>query len=96
MFCRQCEQTAAGKGCSVKGVCGKDERTAKLQDLLIHAMKGIAVYGAKAARVRGHRQGDRHLPHGRAFSAVTNVNFDPGSLEKPDPQVRQNKILHQG
>ena len=27
MFCRQCEQTAGGKGCTIKGVCGKTPET---------------------------------------------------------------------
>ena len=44
MFCYQCEQTSRGKGCSTFSVCGKDESSACLQDLLIHASKGIAQY----------------------------------------------------
>ena len=43
MFCYQCEQTANGKGCTSFGVCGKDAETAALQDLLIHACKGISL-----------------------------------------------------
>jgi hydroxylamine reductase (hybrid-cluster protein) len=35
MFCYQCEQTSQGQGCQVIGVCGKDENSATLQDLLI-------------------------------------------------------------
>ena len=41
MFCYQCQETAKGTGCTVKGVCGKTEEVAKLQDLLIHATKGV-------------------------------------------------------
>ena len=37
MFCNQCEQTAKGTGCSVIGVCGKNEEVADLQDLLVHS-----------------------------------------------------------
>jgi hydroxylamine reductase len=48
MFCFQCEQTRrteAGAGCTgAKGVCGKDEVTADLQDLLIYQLKGIGQY----------------------------------------------------
>ena len=51
MFCYQCEQTAhtdAGAGCATaKGVCGKDEATADLQDLLIHLLKGIGQYSTR-------------------------------------------------
>ena len=33
MFCYQCEQTAKGTGCTIRGVCGKDPDTAALQQL---------------------------------------------------------------
>ena len=36
MFCYQCQETAGGKGCTIRGVCGKSEEVAKLQDLLIY------------------------------------------------------------
>ena len=32
-------ETAGGKGCTVRGVCGKTEEVAKLQDLLIYTLK---------------------------------------------------------
>lgn len=48
MFCFQCQETAKNTGCTVKGVCGKPEVTANLQDLLIYICKGIAIYGEKA------------------------------------------------
>ncbi len=48
MFCYQCEQTSKGEGCHVLGTCGKDETTATLQDLLLHAVKGIAMYAHPA------------------------------------------------
>ena len=52
MFCYQCEQTATGAGCQTLGVCGKDETTATLHDLLIHVVKGVSVY-AHHARLLG-------------------------------------------
>jgi len=48
MFCFQCQETAKNTGCTVKGVCGKQESLANLQDLLIYILKGISVYGEKA------------------------------------------------
>lgn len=42
MFCYQCQETSRGKGCEVRGVCGKSPEVAKLQDLLIYSTKGIA------------------------------------------------------
>jgi len=47
MFCLQCQETAKNTGCTVKGVCGKPEETANLQDLLVFVLKGISVYGEK-------------------------------------------------
>ena len=42
MFCYQCQETAGGTGCKLRGVCGKTEEVAKLQDLLIYTVKGIS------------------------------------------------------
>ncbi len=81
MFCYQCEQAAKGTGCNIMGVCGKDPETTKLQDLLIYALKGIAVYG-KLARELGivNDEIDRFVIEG-LFTTVTNVNFDPETLQ---------------
>jgi len=81
MFCFQCEQTAKGTGCTVQGVCGKDAATATLQDLLIHATKGLAQY---AHRARGLGVKDREIDVfviEALFSTITNVNFDPERLQ---------------
>ncbi len=50
MFCYQSEQAAKGTGCTVKGVCGKDENTALLQDRIISAVEGISRYASRAAK----------------------------------------------
>ena len=42
MFCYQCEETVKGTGCTVKGVCGKEDEIAAYQDLLIYICKGIS------------------------------------------------------
>jgi hydroxylamine reductase len=77
MFCYQCEQTAKGTGCVVAGVCGKDARTAALQDLLLHVAKGISMYAGRAARLgRSDREIDVFVVEA-LFTTVTNVNFDP-------------------
>jgi len=49
MFCYQCEQTAKSTACTVKGVCGKDDEVAALQDALVYALKGLALVAEKAA-----------------------------------------------
>lgn len=80
MFCYQCEQTSKGEGCQTLGVCGKDETTATLQDLLIHAVKGISMY-AHRARQQGASDPEIDAFTIRAiFATLTNVNFDPERL----------------
>lgn len=80
MFCYQCEQTYRsdyGVGCaSTKGMCGKEAGTSDLQDLLVHAIKGIAQY-AKAARAAGtpDAEANRFILYG-LFTTLTNVNFN--------------------
>ncbi|MFA5088951.1 MAG: hydroxylamine reductase [Candidatus Omnitrophota bacterium] len=82
MFCRQCEQTAKGTGCTAMGVCGKPSDVAILQDLLIHSLEGLAVYG-KMARELGakSREADLFVQEG-LFTTVTNVNFDARKMEE--------------
>ena len=41
MFCFQCQETAKGTGCTIKGVCGKEATTSKWQDLLLSMMESI-------------------------------------------------------
>lgn len=81
MFCYQCEQTFRGTGCVDTGVCGKDDATAALQDLLVDAAKGVARY-AHAARLKGTppHEADTFLL-AALFATGTNVNFDPQRLQ---------------
>jgi len=82
MFCYQCEQTAKGTGCTKAGVCGKDAETARLQDLLVYATKGVSMY---AHRARGLDAKDRQIDVfvlEALFTTVTNVNFDPARVEQ--------------
>ncbi|MFP4153167.1 MAG: hydroxylamine reductase [Alkalispirochaeta sp.] len=43
MFCFQCQEAAGNTGCTVRGVCGKQESTSNLQDVLIYAARGLAL-----------------------------------------------------
>ena len=76
MFCYQCEQTARGQGCTVKGVCGKEPSTAALQDLLTYAVQGLGIV-AHEARQKGvnNNQANRFTSEA-LFSTLTNVDFD--------------------
>lgn len=75
MFCFQCQETAMNTGCTVKGVCGKPEETANLQDLLIFVLKGISVYGEKLKELGTDRTNDAFIAEG-LFATITNVNWD--------------------
>ena len=82
MFCFQCEQTSRGTGCNAFAVCGKDDETAVLQDLLVHAAKGVAQYAHRARRLGAeNREADRYILEA-LFITVTNVNFDAVAIEK--------------
>ena len=77
MFCFQCEQTAKGQGCSQIGVCGKDDNTATLQDLLVHALKGVSMYAHRAALLGVRDAAIDEFVVEALFATLTNVNFDP-------------------
>lgn len=76
MFCFQCQETAKNQGCTVKGVCGKPEETANLQDLLIHVLKGTGIYGEKAAELGVLDRATGKSVLESLFSTITNVNWD--------------------
>ena len=82
MFCYQCEQTAKGSGCTVHGVCGKDPQIAALQDLLVHAAKGISKYAHRAAQLGSSDRNINVFVIKALFSTVTNVNFDSARLQQ--------------
>jgi hydroxylamine reductase len=80
MYCNQCEQAAVG-GCSVKGVCGKKDEVAALQDLLTLVLRGLSMYANEGRKVGLVEQKvDRFTCEG-LFATLTNVNFDPVSLQ---------------
>ena len=52
MFCFQCQETAKGTGCTVRGVCGKNSTTSARMDLLLFVIRGISI---AAHTLRTHR-----------------------------------------
>jgi hydroxylamine reductase len=82
MFCYQCEQTAKGTGCTVRGVCGKDPQTAALQDLLVYGTKGLSMYAHRARELGVKDDEVDAFVLESLFSTVTNVNFAPESLRE--------------
>jgi hydroxylamine reductase len=82
MFCNQCEQTVKGIGCEKIGVCGKNSEVADLQDLLIHAVQGLALYAAEGRKL-GIVDGETdHFTMEAIFSTLTNVDFDPARFQE--------------
>jgi hydroxylamine reductase len=76
MFCYQCQEAAKGTGCTVRGVCGKTDQVANLQDLFLYVLKGIAVYSVELREVGfKSEKADKFIIEG-LFSTITNANFD--------------------
>ena len=76
MFCYQCQETAKGTGCTVRGVCGKTPDVANLQDLLLFVLKGIAHYRVQLRALNAvDHTADRLMLDG-LFMTITNANFD--------------------
>ena len=94
MFCYQCQETAGNKGCAgAKGVCGKPDQVSNLQDLAIHAMKGLAWVNVKACETGACNKEAAMLVNDVLFATLTNVNFDPGYFVK---KIKQAVALRDG
>lgn len=95
MFCYQCQETAQGTGCTVKGVCGKNAETNRWMDLLLSVVRGVGII-ADALRSKGVETpqyvGDYIVD--ALFATITNANFDDQSiLNKVDEGVKLKKLL---
>ncbi|NLN41524.1 MAG: hydroxylamine reductase [Clostridiales bacterium] len=86
MFCYQCQETARGKGCTVKGVCGKTAEVSNLQDLLIYTVKGISEVVVKGGLDVKELGDVNHQVLNSLFITITNANFDDDAIEK---QIRK-------
>lgn len=92
MFCFQCQETAKGTGCTIKGVCGKEAETSKWQDLLLSVVRGVGTIqhtlGEKASKEVADFLVDA------LFSTITNANFDDQSiLNRVDRGIALKKQL---
>lgn len=82
MFCYQCQETAKGIGCTVRGVCGKTPEVSNLQDLLIYTLKGISEIVVKGSlNVEDLGEINHRILNG-LFITITNANFDGDAIEK--------------
>ncbi|MGI5911955.1 MAG: hydroxylamine reductase [Syntrophomonadaceae bacterium] len=88
MFCYQCQETAKGRGCEIRGVCGKTAEVANFQDLLIYTIKGISEIVVKGNLDVKEISKVNHEVLNALFMTITNVNFDEAAF------VREiNKLL---
>ncbi|MBS4534308.1 hydroxylamine reductase [Clostridium sp. D2Q-14] len=76
MFCYQCQETAKGQGCTVRGVCGKTSDVSNLQDLLIYLLKGISLYSTEARKLGVENDKVNVFVMDVLFNTITNANFD--------------------
>ena len=81
MFCYQCQETAKGTGCTMRGVCGKLPETAALQDLLVYVTKGLSAVTTQL-RAEGKEVSEQvnHLVSLNLFTTITNANFDDDAI----------------
>lgn len=87
MFCFQCEQTVKGTGCTKVGVCGKKPDVAHKHDVLTCALVGLA----RAAEGKIPSKEVNELMMQGLFATLTNVNFDPESIDKLKKRVEVEK-----
>lgn len=83
MFCYQCQETAKGTGCILKGVCGKESSTSALMDTLLFVVRGVAV----ASNELKEKENSVICKAGKfiidaLFSTITNANFDNASISR--------------
>ena len=96
MFCYQCQETAKGSGCTVRGVCGKTSDVANLQDLLLFILKGIAHYRVQLRALDAvDHSADRFILDS-LFMTITNANFDKQRfVEKIKEAIKLREQLKQ-
>ena len=101
MFCYQCEQTKNSIACTgPRGVCGKEERVADLQDVLIYLTKGISMYAHRAALLNESDENIDLFVIEALFATITNVDFDKKRILKLIEKAFENKkkarVLYEG
>jgi hydroxylamine reductase len=82
MFCFQCQEAAKGTGCTVRGICGKTDDVANLQDLLIYVLKGISIFSTRAREAGIATPKVDKFVMESLFSTITNANFDKDDFVK--------------
>ena len=90
MFCFQCQETAKGTGCTVRGVCGKLPETSGYMDMLLSVVKSVAML-VEEKRTKVCESNKQtcpcleeagHFVTDALFSTITNANFDDESIKQ--------------
>ncbi|ABK44324.1 hybrid cluster protein [Magnetococcus marinus MC-1] len=79
MFCYQCAMSApsgCGSSGQTLGTCGKDDTTARLQDLMIFGLKGLAAYREHARELQANTLEIDDVINETLYFTMTNVNFN--------------------
>ena len=82
MFCYQCQETAKGTGCTLKGVCGKAATTSAAMDLLLAVSRGVGI-ATDALNRAGVSKDEMEIGHflcDALFCTITNANFDDDDI----------------
>ncbi len=85
MYCYQCEQTLrtpGTTGCNTLGICGKNNTTANLQDLLIYALTGVGIYRGLSKEIGIATDKADYFIIEALFTTLTNVNFDVNRIQE--------------
>ncbi len=96
MFCFQCQETAKGTGCTVRGVCGKLPETNRWMDLLISVVRGVATIADTLGKngVSYDKQRVGAFVTDALFTTITNANFDDNALlQRVDKGIALKKQL---
>jgi hydroxylamine reductase len=95
MFCFQCQETAKGTCCTIRGVCGKLPSTSRWIDLLLSVVRGVGtIYNALLdSGAAADEKVDDYMVDA-LFATITNANFDDDALlQKVDAGLALKKAL---
>ena len=95
MFCFQCQETAKGTGCTVRGVCGKLPETSRWMDLLLSVVRGVGtIYHSLLESGAEDDVTVDDFIIDALFATITNANFDDAALlAKVDTGIAIKKRL---
>lgn len=80
MFCYQCQEAAKNTACTIKGVCGKTDEVANLQDLLVYVTKGVSWLAHIAEKEGLTTDKANKYVFEALFVTITNGNFDRNKI----------------